>query len=308
MRALRGAGFALLALFAALLAAGERPAAGTGRWLREAGLESRYCTADGLRLRYVRAGRGETVVLLHGIGSSAYSWSEVLPELARRFDVVALDMPGFGLSDQPAQLDFARLVRGVVGALDQLGIERAHLVGNSLGGAVAVAVAARHPERVARLVLIDSAGFNVEADERPPLLKLIGAVPAPILEPLPVRRPMLRAALRRVFHDRARVTEERVEEYMAPLFRPGSLRALKSLLTSRAEEAADFAGLAARVRAPTLILWGYEDRWIPVEDAELFRAAIPRSSAIILRRCGHVPQEERPVETQALVASFLAGK
>jgi pimeloyl-ACP methyl ester carboxylesterase len=86
------------------------------------------------------------------------------------------------------------------------------------------------------------------------------------------------------------------------------VRSLQALLASRGAEAGAFPDLVARVRVPTLILWGNEDRWVPVEQAELFASAIPGSRTIILRRCGHMPQEERPIETQALVASFLANK
>jgi len=301
-----GAAQVLALLLVARVVAGERPAAPTGRWLREAGLEARYCTGDGLRLRYVRAGEGPPLLLLHGMASSIYSWSETLPELSQRHDVVALDLPGFGLSDQPPDLSFARLVRATLGAMDELGLERASLAGNSLGGAVAIAIAAEHPERVERLVLLDAAGFNVDPAQRPAILRLAGATPAALLEILPVRRQLTRVALRQVFHDQAKVSDERVEEYVAPLLRPGTVRSIQSLLGSTVADAAAFPDLVARVRAPTLILWGNEDRWVPLEQAELFAAAIPGSRTIVLRRCGHTPQEERPIETRALVESFLS--
>lgn len=307
-RGLRGAAAALALLLLALLVAGERPPASTGRWLREAGLQPAFVEVEGLRLRYVRAGQGPPVLLLHGLASSIYSWSEVMPTLARGHDVVALDLPGFGQSDQPRDLGVWQLVAAVVGAMDRLGLERASLVGNSLGGAVAAAVAARHPERVERLVLIDSAGFNFEAEQRPKALRLAGRIPAPLLELLPVRRPLLRAVLESVFLDQAKVTDERVEEYLAPLLRSGSARTIQSLLATRAEDVAAFPELLSRVRSPTLILWGKEDRLVPVGHADLFGTAIKGSRTIVLRRCGHMPQEERPLETQALVASFLADR
>jgi pimeloyl-ACP methyl ester carboxylesterase len=192
--------------------------------------------------------------------------------------------------------------------MDALGLERASLAGNSLGGAVAIAIAAGHPERVDRLVMLDSAGFNVDPEQRPAILRLVRAVPASLLEPLPVRRAFTRAALQRVFFDPTKVGEERVEEYVAPLLRPGAVRAIRSVLKPRAEEVAAFPELVSRVRAPTLILWGAEDRWVPVAQADMFGASIKGSRTIILRRCGHIPQEERPLETQALVASFLASR
>ena len=307
-RWLRWAALALFALPLALLALGERPARPTGRWLREARLEEHFETVDGIRVRYVRKGQGPSLVLLHGLGSSIYSWSDVFDGFARRHDVVAIDLPGFGLSDQPQDLAFARLPRALLGLMDRLRLERASLVGNSLGGAVAVVVAAERPERVERLVLIDAAGFNLAPEDRPAILRFVSAVPRLLLERLPVRRRLTRTALRQVFLDPAKVTEERVEEYAAPMLRTGAVSSLHSLLTSSSNEIDHFEELLARVSVPTLILWGREDRWAPVADADRFGAAIPGSRTIILRRCGHIPQEERPAETQVLVESFLSSR
>jgi pimeloyl-ACP methyl ester carboxylesterase len=298
----------LALLLLALIVAGERPASATGRWLRRAGLEPRWCEVEGLRVRYVRKGTGPSLLLLHGLGSSIYSWSEVIDGFARRHDVVALDLPGFGGSDAPADLTLRRLVVVVPAVMDRLGVERASLIGNSLGGAVAALLAVELPVRVERLVLIDSAGFNFSREKRPALLRLVGAVPAGVLERLPVRRALTRAALRQVFFDRSKLTDERVEEYVAPLQRPGAVRSLGSLLSSREAGAGAFGELLARISAPTLILWGNEDRWVPVADADRFAGAIAGSRTIILKRCGHLPQEERPAETLALVESFLGAR
>lgn len=306
-RSLRLLALASVVLLLAWLLLGQRPAV-TGRWLREAGLEERFLTVDGLRIRYVRKGAGPSLILLHGLGSSIYSWSGVLDGLARQHDVVALDLPGFGSSDQPEELTFGRLPRAVLGLMDRLGLEKASLAGNSLGGAVAIVVAAERPERVDRLVLIDAAGFNLAPEDRPGILRFVSAVPDILLERLPVRRWLTRAALRQVFLDPAQVTDERVEEYVAPMLRPGAARSLRSLLTSSSNELDHFEELLARVRSPTLILWGREDRWVPVADADKFGAAMPGSRTIVLKRCGHLPQEERPAETLALIQSFLASR
>lgn len=295
----------LVAVVAAPWLLRERPSGVAGRWLREAALEPRFETVGGLRLRYVRRGQGPPLLLLHGIASSLYSWSEVLPALAADHDVVALDLPGFGGSDAPPDLGFEALPGAVLGLIDRLGLERVSLCGNSLGGAVAVAVAARDPERVAKLVLIDSAGFNLAQQDRPPLLRRLAALPAPLLEALPVRRALTRLALRQVFFDPRRVTDERVEEYVTPMLRPGAVGAFLSLLRSAGTDAAAFASELGRVRAPALILWGAEDRWIPVSQADRFVAGLPGSRLVVLKGCGHLPQEERPAETVALVHSFL---
>lgn len=286
----------------------EAPPGATGAWMRQAGVEPRYETVDGLRIRYVRRGAGPAVVLIHGFASSIVTWRHVLPALARRHDVLALDLPGFGGSDAPADLSPRLYLRLVPAFLDRLGIARASLVGNSLGGAVSAAVAAQDPGRVERLVLIDSAGYNFSAGDRPWLLRVAGsAALGGVLERLPIRRLLVRTGLHQVFQDDAKVPPDLVEEYLAPLWRPGAIASARALLTARDAEFTSLPERIARVRAPTLILWGREDAWIPVAHADRFLAAVPGSRKVVLESCGHMPQEERPEEVVPLLEGFLNG-
>jgi pimeloyl-ACP methyl ester carboxylesterase len=176
-----------------------------------------------------------------------------------------------------------------------------------MGGAVAAAVAAEHPDRVSALVLIDAAGFNLEPGAGPPLLRLVTSPVAALLEPLPGKRLIVEKALREVFYDERHVTDERLAEYLSGALRPGGLAARHSLLMSLQGRAAVVQEGLPRIEAPTLIVWGREDRWIPVAHAKLFADAIPGARTVVLEACGHVPQEERPEELGGLVAAFLAG-
>jgi pimeloyl-ACP methyl ester carboxylesterase len=294
----------VLALAAALWP--EPPPRATGAWLHAAGLTPRDATIDGLRVRYVRAGSGPSVLLVHGILSSIFTWRELLPRLARDHDVVALDLPGFGASDQPADLSGELYPAVLLQLMERLAIPRAAIVGHSLGGAAACMFAALHPERVERLVLIAPAGFNFAPQELPLLLRAVEWPPVgELLERLPVRRALLRIGLRQVVFDDALVTDEQVEEYWAPLARPGAVASLRSLLASRHAFAAGFPAQAAQVRAPTLLVWGREDAWIPVANSERFLATIPGSRKVVLDRCGHLPQEEHPQEVLRFLADFL---
>ena len=289
---------------AALLVVPEPELAPPSPWISDAGLSPGYLEWGGGRIRYLRAGAGPPVVLLHGFASSAYTWKDVMPALARTHAVVAFDFPGFGDSSIPRPADAAAFPGLVVAVMDALGIPRASLVGNSLGGAVAVAVAAAHPDRVERLVLVDSAGFNFAAADRPLLLRAAGSRPvAGLLEGLPLKRRVVALGLRQVFHDDRRVTDERIDEYTRPMLRPGALVAAAELLRGRLPGA--FAEQVRRVRAPTLVVWGGEDRWIPVAHAWRFAEAIPGAEVTVIDGCGHVPQEERPEETAAAIAGFL---
>jgi 4,5:9,10-diseco-3-hydroxy-5,9,17-trioxoandrosta-1(10),2-diene-4-oate hydrolase len=295
-----------LVLFVGLgLALRRGPAPGaTGGWIAEAGLSPRFETVDGVRLRYVRAGAGPAVVLLHGFASSIFTWREVIPALARGHDVVAIDLPNLGGSEIRPDLPPAAYPRLVVGLMDRLGLARASLVGNSLGGATAVLVAAHQPERVDHLVLIDSVGYNLAPGDRPWLLRAAGLRSlARLIEALPVRRGVVALALRQVFFDDRLVTAERIDEYLAPLLRPGAVAAAQALLASGDDMG--LPGVAALVRAPTLVIWGREDAWVPVEHADRFLSAIPGSRKIVIEGCGHLPQEERPAEVLELLEDFL---
>jgi len=255
----------------------------------------------------VRRGQGPALVLLHGLASSIYTWADVIPALAEDHDVVAVDLPGFGGSDIPADLSPSVYPGTVLDLMDRLGISRATVVGNSLGGAVGIVLAARHPERVRRLVLIDAAGFNLDPSRRPLILRLLGFAPvAAAVDALPVRRRVVAAALRQVFYERAHVTPEKVEEYLAPLARPGTTEALRSVLTQA--ESFGLPALVSEVRVPTLIVWGRNDRWVPVADADRFASAIPGARKVVLDECGHVPQEERPAEVVHLLEEFDPGR
>ena len=282
----------------------ESPKGPTGRWMTASGLTPRLETVDGVRLRYVRTGSGPSVVLLHGFASSIVTWRETIPALARTHDVVAVDLPNFGGSDIRLEITPSDYPRLVLGLMDRLAIPRASLVGNSMGGGTAIALAARNPERVDRLVLIDSVGFKQDKGRRPFVFRVTAWKPATrILEALPIRRAMVTAGLRQSFHDDRLVTEERIDEYVAPLLRPGAVAAAQVVLASG--EVLTIPERAAEVRAPTLVIWGREDALLPVALADSFVNAIPGARKAVIDACGHLPQEERPAELAALLEEFL---
>ncbi len=295
----------MVALALAAFVLWPRPLPVAGAWMEAAGVQPRVASVEGLRIRYVRRGSGPPVLLLHGIASSMFTWRDVLPTLANDHDVLAMDLPGFGGSDVPLAPTVDLLRAAVVGLMDRLSIQRASLVGNSLGGATAAVVAARHPERVERLVLLDAAGFRLSPQSRPWLLRAGAGTLGAVVGRLPRPRPVLALGLRQVFHDDSLVTRERLDEYEAPFLRPGAVAGMRALLSAPAPPAAEFDTMLRSLRAPTLVIWGAEDGWIPVADAERFAAAIPGARKVVLPRCGHMPQEERSVEVLALLRGFL---
>jgi pimeloyl-ACP methyl ester carboxylesterase len=305
-----GATAVLLALVALAATLYDRPPVTPGAWLGRAGLEAMFLTVNGHRLRYVRpagpTGR-PVVVLVHGFGSSLYVWKDVLPLLAPAHDVIALDLPGFGASDRPADRSFGELPGAVLGLMDHLGVERAALVGHSMGGAVVAVVAADRPERVSALVLVDAAGFDLDPREQPGMVRLVASPLAPLLARLPGRRVLVERSLREVFHDGRHVTDERVSEYLSAALRPGSVAAMRSLILSLDGHTAAVRDRLPRIQAPTLVIWGREDRWIPLANADLFVEAIPGARKVVLDSCGHMPPAEEPDAIGRLLQEFLAG-
>jgi pimeloyl-ACP methyl ester carboxylesterase len=259
---------------------------------------------EGTRLRVIDAGTrgGAPVVFIHGLGASLYSWRHTLPAvLAAGYRVIAFDNRGFGFSDRPAHgysnPAYARLVTAL---LDSLGVASAVLVGHSMGGAIAAEVALAHPDRVRGLVLIDAAGYGVRW---PGILKLarcpvIGAVATGLRARWTAGR-----LLRSTYADPAKVTEADVDQYYAPVPQPDYGRALRSVL--REFRFDTLVGRLGAIQAPTLVLWGTEDRWIPLRDGSRLAAELSRAAFIAIPHAGHAAAEEAPDEVNRLLIAFL---
>jgi pimeloyl-ACP methyl ester carboxylesterase len=258
---------------------------------------------DGVRIHYVEAGQGEAVVLIHGIGASTYSFRHAIPELAQHFRVIALDLKGFGYSARPAEGDYsltahADLVRQV---MERLNIARATVLGHSMGGAVAMRLAMRAPERVSRLVLVDSATDREMG---------AGATASKLLRPLmPLgaliflhRRSLRRLLLSTAVHDPAHLTPETFEAHFYPTRMKGHLRALGALLAQRGR---DKPLAPERLQQPTLILWGEHDRWLPLSRGEELAGLIPNARLLSVPSAGHLPLEEQPDFCNRALVAFL---
>lgn len=265
-----------------------------------------FLDIDGVRIHYVQAGQGEPVVLVHGLNSSTYSFRYIIPELAQRYRVVALDLKGFGHSERPAKSDYSLSAQAdvVAGVMKQLNIEQAMVIGHSMGGAVSMRVAVRHPERVKRLVLVDSAsdrefrrGLRLASFLRP-LLFL--AMPFTIQS-----RRYRRLALLAQVHDPALITPEFVEAHFRSSRMKGHQRALGALMVDRRR---DDALEPEAIMAPTLILWGEHDRFLPPEAGEELARRIPNARLELVPSAGHLPLEEQADYCNRALLAFLGSE
>jgi pimeloyl-ACP methyl ester carboxylesterase len=269
---------------------------------------SRFINIDGVRIHYQEFGErtAPPMVLIHGYTASVYVWHAAAPLLAGGFRVVAPDLVGFGYSQKPRGFDYsigsqARMIKRL---MDRLGIGRAHVVGSSYGGAVALTLALDHAERVDRLVLSDAV-----CDDQPknhPLLRL-GAFPVigELITPFVVDskrflRFRMQGTLARANHHL--ITQERIDSIMRPLAAADAHHSV--LETSRQWHAERLTRDAHLIEHPTLIIWGEDDSVIPIECGYTLLREIPRSRMMIIRNCGHVPQEERPEIFTSLVSDF----
>ncbi|MEU6196551.1 alpha/beta fold hydrolase [Streptomyces sp. NPDC047061] len=252
------------------------------------------------------------VLLLHGIGRSVEDWAPQYPRLAQGYRLIALDLPGFGFSARsPEPITLEVLARGALDTLDALGERRPlHVLGNSLGGAIAQQLLVLEPERVASLVLVNSAGFGSEVALPLRLLAL------PVLGRIATRRTTragARMAERLLFADPLLATKERIDHALAIARQPDPnavlLETVRQLATVRGTRLGWQADLAAAVRKhprPTLVIWGDRDRVLPARHLDSARGLLPHAETHLFAGIGHMPQIECPDEFAARVLTFLA--
>lgn len=256
----------------------------------------KFITTYGAKIHYVEAGSGAPVILIHGLADNVAIWDPVIPALAARFRVIALDQIGFGRSDKPLlNYRVSTLVDFLDVFLTELKIERASPVGNSLGGWVAAAYALAHPERVERLVLSDAAGYAA----------LTKTMDSRALRALRVAsRDDIRYLGPLAFHDKRFYQD--VDTAFKERVTAGDSYTVAQVLDSmiRGDDALD--NKLQTLKQPTLVLWGREDKLIPLSFGEQFHREIVNSRLRIIDNCGHMPQLECPNEFSAAVLKFFS--
>ena len=257
-------------------------------------------TADvgGRKISYAGVGQdGDVVLLVHGYGGDRNSWLFLQEPLAARYQVYALDLPGHGTSAKDVgEGSLSVLADAVTGVLDALGAGRAHLVGHSMGGAVALAVAARDPARIASLTLIAPSGFGPEINAG----YLRGFADAQT-------RRELKTVIGQLFDDESLVTRQLVDDLLAYKRLDGVDEALHALADTlldgeaqRGDSAASLAAIGGA--APVTVIWGRADRIIPAAQAEAVAGAVRH----LIDGAGHMPHMERPAEVQAAIEETIA--
>lgn len=253
----------------------------------------------GMKIHYVEAGSGPVVVLLHGLGGSSQNWAFNTDVLAQKFRVVVPDQLGFGRSDKPfTNYRVATYVDFLDEFLKELKIERAALVGNSMGGWIAAAYTLAHPEKVERLVLVDAAGFAPPANFDMSFLVALN----------PSTREGMRRLASLVFSNKQLFTSDAaIDLLLKQRLTAGDGYTIQSLNESVARREDMLDDRLSGIKQPTLLIWGRDDGLTPLaEYGERFKKEIKGSELLVFDRCGHVPQIEKAAEFNAALLKFLA--
>lgn len=267
---------------------------------------SHFMKLGDAELHYRDEGQGIPIVLLHGTAASLNTWDGWSAELSRQYRVLRLDLPGFGLTGPNASgsysIDYySKLLHHF---LDSLGIDQAHIGGSSLGGQIAYDFAASYPERVHKLILVSPTGVTNANDKRITLPFRMAQTPL-LKHSLKYVTPrfIVEQSLKEVYGDDSRLKPETINLSHDLLLREGNRSAFVARLNT---VDSDNLHKLAQVQAPTLILWGEADAWVPVANAHRFQQGIKGAQLKLYAGAGHIPMEEQAAETVKDVLAFLS--
>ncbi|MCP4882421.1 MAG: alpha/beta hydrolase [Flavobacteriales bacterium] len=245
------------------------------------------------------------LVLIHGTGSSLHTFDVWASELKKERRVIRMDLPAFGLTGPfpDGEYPIEQYVFFIEHFLSKIGVNKCIIGGNSLGGEIAWRFTVKNPNTVQKLVLINAAGYPMTSKSVPVAFKMARLPVINKLFTFITPRFMVQKSVENVYADKEKVTEGLVDRYFDLSLRAGNRQAFVDRLSL--ERDAEPIDLIKNIEQATLILWGMEDLLIPVENAQLFHDDLPNNSLVIMDKVGHVPMEELPLESLAILQVFL---
>ncbi|CCK76342.1 MAG: alpha/beta hydrolase [Oleispira antarctica] len=268
---------------------------------------SKFLAVDDLIIHYRDEGTGPTLVLLHGVASSLHTWDDWVDRLVPYYRIIRIDLPGHGLtgSDPSTEsYEIPYMIDKLEKFLNKLSIDDIYLAGNSLGGYVAWNYALHRPDRVKKMVLLDAAGFPQDM----PFIMSFAALPvigemAGFMMPKFIVNMNVNAA----FGDDDKVTDALQQRYFDLTMRQGNREALVSVFRTMKEQTKNphLGDRVKEVKTPTLLMWGDQDEWVPLEVMKQFEQALPNSQSIVYEGVGHMPMEELPIQTSRDAHGFF---
>ena len=254
------------------------------------------------KIHFMQQGKGEDIILIHSIGQSLYTYRELISRLSSKFRVTALDLVGYGYSQKPYYFNYTldEMSDFIARFMDAMEMESAHIFGFSMGAGYVINFAKRYPERVGKVVLLSPGGLT------PEMPSSVRSIESRIFGGLAVRMINMKAVkkmLSECYFDLTNHTEEVVEEYYKPIANPETKRVIRACIANYDDE--EVIHSLRDVNADTLILWGNEDKWHPVDMANMFKAVMPKVNFTLVRNAGHLAHEEKAERVAQLIKMFI---
>jgi len=262
-------------------------------------------TVDGQQIHVWELGAGKPVVMIHGFIGTSYDWRNNIRELGRKFAVSALDLPGFGYSTKSLSFNYTPegFADFVVSYMDTRGIREAVLVGHSMGGIVAVTTSLRYPERVSKLILVDSGGYDSPRFMPFRMMKL--PIVGELLMSLSYRF-VVKQSLKGVFYNTSLITEDVVDSYYN-VYRTKNARKTPLIAIRNLAKKPPFnAALLGHTKCPALVIWGTNDEVIPSYNAQYFKRDLPDAKVLMVPEAGHMPHVEKADQVNQAMIEFIS--
>jgi len=268
---------------------------------------SNFIDIDGMQVHYSIEGEGMPIVLIHGTASSLHTWNDWAEDLKKNYKVIRMDLPAFGLTGPNKNSDYTieNYTHFLEVFISKMKIDSMILAGNSLGGNIAWNYTYKNPEKVKKLILLDASGL-VTNKPQPWIFKM---AKTPILSSLLLYiTPMsiIEDNLNQVYDDDTKISQKLVTRYHEMLLREGNRKAFisRSKLDFKSSEAFKKDQLR-NIQTPTLLIWGANDSWIPLDIGKRMDSLLPNSILVVIPNSGHVPMEENPKESLKILKKFL---
>lgn len=258
-----------------------------------------------INISYISEGSGDVILFIHGLSGCKEEWEYTIPYFADNYKAIAIDLPGSGHSDKPLveyTIDFYS--DSVKGFLDEMEIEKAIIVGNSMGGLVSQSLTLKYPEKVDKLILVDSAGINPMRGRAQTSLSLNTDA---ISKQKGFSPAMIKMTKKMLFYKPCDALDTIIERAISDLKRDDHPEAFRAILSSMENIVkADLSERLGEINQPTLIVWGENDKLMGPKVAEILEGKIRGSEVVIISECGHCPMLEKPDEFNSFVFSFLS--
>lgn len=272
--------------------------------------ESKILQIDDMNIHYKDEGKGPVLILLHGVCASLHTWDGWAERLKGHYRIIRLDIPGFGITGPAPDTSLYQIDTAVAlfeKIVDEMKLDKFYLAGNSLGGYIAWNYTLKNPDKVEKLILIDSVGFTQ------PLPGIIAFASNPLVRPFAkhtMPRFLINSAVTEVYGDKSKVTKELKDRYFELAMREGNKGAYVDVFTEMRRLCKDenLSRGIKDIKTPTLVMWGTKDIWTPFADFEKWKRELPHAKFIQYDGAGHTPMEEIPDITARDAHRFLSGK